>query len=182
MANELRISTKTCTKCREDKPLDAFARHGKAKDGRNWACRSCKSIHAAARYQENKPRHQENNRRYYQENKTAVTARVKKWKADNPERYKERMRASVLRQYNLTVQEYDAMFDQQNGLCSICHEPETDVDRRTKEVKRLAVDHDHYTGVVRGLLCRSCNLAVGQMDDDPARLRSAADYLEAHFE
>lgn len=45
----------------------------------------------------------------------------------------------------------------------------------------LVGDHDHQTGLARGILCRPCNLAIGNMKDDPRRLRSAADYLEAHL-
>jgi hypothetical protein len=44
----------------------------------------------------------------------------------------------------------------------------------------LAVDHSHETGAFRGLLCHSCNRAIGLLGDDPARLRAAAEYLEDH--
>lgn len=44
----------------------------------------------------------------------------------------------------------------------------------------LVGDHDHATGLARGVLCRNCNLAVGNFKDDPARIRAAADYLERH--
>lgn len=44
--------------------------------------------------------------------------------------------------------------------------------------RRLSVDHDHTSGKVRGLLCASCNFAIGNMGDDPDKLRAAANYLE----
>lgn len=58
-----------------------------------------------------------------------------------------------------------AHFDQ---WCAICASTE-----------QLVGDHDHATGKARGILCRQCNLAVGNMGDDPVRLRAAAAYLEA---
>lgn len=45
-------------------------------------------------------------------------------------------------------------------------------------LEQLVGDHDHKTGLPRGVLCRRCNLAIGNMDDQPARLRAAAAYLE----
>jgi hypothetical protein len=69
--------------------------------------------------------------------------------------------------YGLTTSEVDAMREQQGGICLIC--------LRSPAVH---VDHDHETGLVRGLLCFSCNGALGQFDDEAWRLRLAADYLE----
>jgi hypothetical protein len=68
------------------------------------------------------------------------------------------------------------MNDAQAGVCAICDLPERAT--RNGVPKRLAVDHDHATGAVRALLCSRCNLAIGYMEDCPARLRAAADYLE----
>ncbi len=58
-----------------------------------------------------------------------------------------------------------------NGGCAICKEP-------PGNEERLAVDHDHQTGEVRGLLCKPCNLAIGLMKDKVDRLASAIIYLE----
>lgn len=78
-------------------------------------------------------------------------------------------RADWLRwKYDLTEDEFDAMVEAQGGRCLICCEVPDE---------QLVVDHDHGTGVVRGLLCRCCNIGLGFMRDDPERLRRAADYL-----
>jgi hypothetical protein len=69
--------------------------------------------------------------------------------------------------YGITVEEYYTMVEAQDGRCLTC-------DRETT----LVVDHDHASGVVRGLLCNNCNLALGHANDDPARLRRMAKYLE----
>lgn len=64
----------------------------------------------------------------------------------------------------------------QDNLCAICKQPET-YRNRTGNICPLAVDHDHATGKIRGLICQKCNTALGSFRDDPAILRAAAHYL-----
>ena len=70
--------------------------------------------------------------------------------------------------YGLSEAEYWNLYCHQAGCCAICQ-------RRVA----LSVDHDHRTGEVRGLLCGSCNRAIGLLKDDPDRAGRAAQYLEA---
>ena len=65
-------------------------------------------------------------------------------------------------------EDYQRMWDEQDGFCPICEESPDE----------LVVDHCHDTGEVRGLLCRKCNAAIGQMHDDPEIVRNAVKYLE----
>lgn len=75
--------------------------------------------------------------------------------------------------FGITLEQYNSMFTKQNGLCLGCY-------RHQKDDKRaFAVDHSHITGIVRGLLCGNCNVALGNAKDDPVILRRLADYLEA---
>lgn len=74
------------------------------------------------------------------------------------------------RTYGLSADEYDQLAAEQSGLCAICKNPPPG--RRA-----LSVDHDHATGQVRGLLCNSCNSAMGRIGDDPDRLLAMAMYL-----
>ena len=75
------------------------------------------------------------------------------------------------RRYGIDYDDYELMLKQQNGVCAICG--------KVDPYKRaLAVDHDHSTKKVRGLLCNPCNTSLGKMHDDPALLRRAAEYLE----
>lgn len=83
------------------------------------------------------------------------------------------------RYYGLTGEQYGQMLASQGGVCAICKSPEVRLDRNGVPVA-LHVDHDHETGKVRSLLCYKCNSALGSMDDSPARLRAAAEYIEAH--
>jgi len=100
----------------------------------------------------------------------------KKWKQDHPEQSKERWRKRRLSALGLTLEEFDSLLESQCGVCAICHEPETDKGNNG-ETKRLAVDHCHRTGIVRGLLCGSCNRMLGQVDDRVEVLRTAIEYL-----
>jgi hypothetical protein len=75
------------------------------------------------------------------------------------------------REYGLSVEDYEEMLEDQLGLCAICLSP--------PDKRNLAVDHDHETGEVRGLLCTRCNrYLVGASDESPMLLRRAANYLE----
>ena len=81
--------------------------------------------------------------------------------------------------FGITLTEYETMLVSQKGRCVICGREElTAHTRGGKGAIRLAVDHCHDTGVVRGLLCRNCNTAIGKLRHDPALLRAAINYLE----
>ena len=84
---------------------------------------------------------------------------------------------SLQRKFGITGKEYDVMLAKQGGVCSVCKKAETHTHKSGK-LKKLAVDHDHETGAVRGLLCFNCNQGIGRLKDDPELLRAAADYLE----
>ncbi len=83
--------------------------------------------------------------------------------------------------YGITLSVYDAMFKAQGGKCAICKREEGSYGRRGNHggIKRLAVDHNHETGEVRGLLCDDCNVALGSFGDDPLRIMRAIVYLKA---
>jgi Recombination endonuclease VII len=71
------------------------------------------------------------------------------------------------RKYGFPVSEYIDLFVRQHGCCLICGE----------KTMALVIDHDHETGVVRGLLCVPCNKALGLFRDDPTRIQQAVYYL-----
>lgn len=77
--------------------------------------------------------------------------------------------------YGITQEAYDALLAQQNGVCAICGNPETVIIRGT--LCPLSVDHDHDTGKIRGLLCSTCNAALGLFKDNIENLSNAIDYL-----
>lgn len=75
-------------------------------------------------------------------------------------------------QLGLSLEDYETLLAEQGGVCPICLFP--------PKTRRLDTDHDHRTGAVRGLLTHRCNQGLQCFNDDPERLRRAADYLEAH--
>jgi hypothetical protein len=89
-------------------------------------------------------------------------------------------KCSNLRELGITSIQYEEMLKSQNGVCAICHLPETTVDKRTNKVRDLAVDHDHSTGKIRELLCSKCNHAIGLLKESLDNLQSAMNYLKFH--
>lgn len=82
----------------------------------------------------------------------------------------------LFRDYGMTEEQYLTLAQKQGGVCAICHQPETHKHRNGRTC-RLAVDHSHTTGAVRGLLCYTCNVAIGFLYDSPRLCESAAAYL-----
>lgn len=69
-----------------------------------------------------------------------------------------------------TPELYAKLVEKQHGLCAICK-------GKNKTQRQLAVDHDHRTGAVRGLLCQRCNLVLGCVQEDSQLLHKMEDYL-----
>ena len=78
----------------------------------------------------------------------------------------------IKHKYGVTIDQYNQMFAEQNGCCAICKIHQSDLK------KRLDVDHDHVTDKVRGLLCNSCNKALGLLKDSLISLENASIYLK----
>ncbi len=77
----------------------------------------------------------------------------------------------LLKTYGLTPEAYIQLFDAQHGRCAICG---------MRHSGWLDVDHNHSTGLIRGLLCPNCNKMIGLAKDDSRRLRKAAKYLASY--
>jgi hypothetical protein len=99
-----------------------------------------------------------------------------KYRDANREKIIALQRKRKLARRGLTVEDYERRLSEQGGACAICRRPETI--RPKGRPTRLAVDHDHGTRKVRGLLCNVCNRALGLFRDSSELLRTAAAYLE----
>lgn len=109
----------------------------------------------------------------YQKNKEKYLKRNEEWRQNNLERVAlNNWRKNIRRDYGMTIEDYDIIYNNQEGCCAICKKHSS-----TFRI-RLAVDHDHETGKVRGLLCDRCNRGIGMLQDSPEICRQAAKYIE----
>lgn len=80
------------------------------------------------------------------------------------------------RTYGITKKEYDLQAAKQNYKCLVCESYETE-----GQFGRLVVDHCHKNGGIRGLICQGCNMALGNVKDNPDTLRKLANYLDEYY-
>lgn len=112
----------------------------------------------------------ENARNYRLSNLEKVKEYQKEYAIKNAERLKVYKRDWKLkRKFNIGAKDYDLILQSQNGVCAICGSDNNG--------KTLVVDHDHKTGLIRGLLCDDCNLFLGFVDDDETLIQKAISYL-----
>jgi hypothetical protein len=146
-------STKRCSRCDQHKPLEAFHKAAKSKDGHAHYCKGCKSEYGRQR-----------------------------WNA-GPEARDKAYLNSLKGRYGLTPEAYADLLERQRGKCAICRcDPNVRYAQQGVAMRRLHVDHWHDdTTAVRGLLCHNCNFGVGRWLDDPQLLKAAIRYLDKHI-
>lgn len=139
---------KICIQCGREFEQNPKYRH---KDAQKYCSAKCQS----AFWRENNPeKAKETDKRYRENHPDEVALKLRK--------------ASLKRKYGITLDEYNEMLSKQGGKCAICGEDKSET---------LAVDHDHNTGEVRGLLCAHCNHVVGFARDSIDLLQKAIWYL-----
>lgn len=125
-------------------------------------------------YHANKKKAKASQKKWYNKNQLKLKQYRKQYYRKNKARTKAINRNSVLKHFGLTLESYNKMLMDQNFRCYICRV-------KVKRLKKsLAVDHDHKTGKVRGLLCNTCNIVLGLVKESTMRLGSMIDYLVQH--
>lgn len=151
---------KTCSKCKQAKTLDNFARAPRYKYGVSGWCKQCTN---------------EYHREYTRNNRDKVFERGRKWREANPDHY-------LKQTYKMSREQYNEMLERQGNRCAICRSSEPGG-------KNWHVDHDHsccpgrYTcgDCTRGLLCKECNTKIVDVAENKMHLlEKALEYLEAH--
>ncbi len=143
---------KTCPKCVRELPLSYFHRNSKLLSGRTTYCKKCIAHYSRQRYEENPAK---------------CNAIKRRWARANPDKV---WANHLKRKYGISLEAYHALIGLQGNRCAIC----SDV------MAPIHVDHNHRTGKVRGLLCRTCNFMLGNCKESPKILRDAVAYLAKH--
>ncbi|MDC6462634.1 endonuclease VII domain-containing protein [Planktomarina temperata] len=89
----------------------------------------------------------------------------------------QKSKAFIRRRYGISYEEYVQIREDQDHKCAICRSSDHKNKRTGQLLQTFFIDHDHATGNVRGLLCSSCNHALGQFKDDRAVMLNAIAYL-----
>lgn len=151
---------KACTECSQTKDLSAYytrsriLKYPDTASGYQSICKECYKAQRAVYVAANKQKCRESDRKRYKSKPEIFRA----WN------YK--------RNFGITIDEYNQMFTLQEGKCAGCSRHQSELS------KRLAIDHDHDTGQIRGLLCQNCNRALGLVKDRPSVLVNLAGYLQ----
>jgi hypothetical protein len=150
---------RTCKICKEYKDISNFQPSG-------YQCNSCRAEKQRA-YWASLPIEIRRKRQMGLEAQ-------KRYRENNLEKTKKIAREGhIRRKFGLTVEEYNAISFSQNEVCAICQQ-------KCDTGYNLAVDHNHKTGKIRGLLCKNCNTSIGLLKEDIKVLENAIIYLSFH--
>ena len=153
------MMTNLCSKCKQEKPVSEFGKAKEKKNGLKSNCKECCNKTSKASFSKNKDKYYAKQKDYAVKNSKEIGSYKRDWHFKN--------------KYNLSLEELNAMKVAQNFCCKLCGKHELETPRQS-----LCVDHCHKTNKVRGLLCESCNQALGLFYDNPEVIRKAAEYIE----
>lgn len=166
------ILNKTCSKCKLEKPLSEFYKKEGGKFGVMHACKECIKKYRRTFYSNHREHVNQVNKKHYKTEK----AKQSRDKRRATKKYKQARRKYWLKaKYNISPDVYKQLLEKQNGKCAICNQKETVSNQFC--IMQLAVDHDHKTGKIRGLLCKNCNQAIGLLNERIDYLENAKQYL-----
>lgn len=164
---------KVCVKCGIEKEISEFSPHSKRSIKTKSSCKSCRAIYTNNWRDGNRDRHNEYGKKWRASNKERLSKNYKRWKEENPEKVRN---YNLMYNYGITIEDYFDMAMAQEYKCAICLKLCEPSDGKFN----LAVDHCHSTGVVRELLCKHCNTALGLIGDNSEIAIRMAAYLGKH--
>jgi hypothetical protein len=165
-------SDKQCSVCGEVKSTSFFYKHKLTKDGFRSKCKSCSQKQNRSSYEANSEQYRLYAREYHANNREACVGKMRARYASNKDAYRRR---ALIASYGAGADEFYDTELAKDDKCRICGTTEAECPKG-----RLAIDHCHETGELRGLLCSKCNTAIGLLGDNCATLESAITYLKSH--
>jgi hypothetical protein len=141
----------------------------------NYICNECNRIKNLS-YVKSKESHARSIEygRKYRENPEKTESRkqaTKRWRESHKEYIKDK---ALQKNYGITLKEFHLLLSHQNNKCAICEV------EFTENMPYKHVDHEHSSGIVRGILCVACNQGIGSFKDNPIVIRLSIDYLKKH--
>lgn len=118
----------------------------------------------------------EQKRKYYEEHKEEIRLKKKQLSEERKAKQKISKFRHHLKKYNISYEDYMNILEKQQGKCLGCYRTESQIN------KRLSVDHCHKTGRVRGLICFTCNLVIGNCYENIDTLNNLIEYLKKQNE
>lgn len=168
-----------CTKCFKLKHANDFSLDKKKVNGLKSQCKECRNKYLRE-YRRNK---RLNDREWVKKTNNSLRNFFKKNPGKTKQYYKtktkeQHIRYSLKHSYGITLEKYNEMLLKQNEVCAICKNRDIYMDKTGQQFyRRLAVDHCHESGKIRGLLCSGCNGGLGLFRDDYKLLEQAIIYL-----
>lgn len=178
---EAEITGKVCTKCGIYKSLDEYYRQAHGPFGRKSKCKSCIAAYDATRA----ALKEERAKKRRETDPDAMERYKASYKRKNARKGKrvnsvEINRRNNLRRYGITLEEFNEMLEAQNNKCAICQ-----VEFNATADRPYHIDHDHACcgktkackKCIRGILCKGCNIGLGEFKENPTTLLAAVAYL-----
>ena len=145
---------KKCSRCKETKAVSDFPKDRSMRDGIKGHCITCQRFYTTD---------------YRSRNANKVREYWRKYNIDNRDKIRN---AALVRNFGITLRVYLRNLEKQGGGCAICG--------ATPGRRNFAVDHCHRTGKIRGILCHTCNVMLGSVEDSVTILQDAIKYLEGY--
>ena len=154
------LKTKVCSVCKTALHVLEFGIDRSVRDGLNHRCKTC-NRKSSKLWKSANP----------QKANAAYWRRAEYWRARRREQYRldpsKRRSYDLRKDYGITLETFNKLVEEQNWSCAIC----------LTKLTRPCVDHDHRTGTIRGILCRSCNLLLGLLRDSAETAEAISRYL-----
>ena len=147
---------KKCSICYKTKDDLCFAFQNKVSNKLMSACKDCRNKKQRDYRHENPERQHEIDRAAYQRQQQHRIEYARKYRKENPDKT---MDTNLKGKYGITRQDYFEILENQGNKCAICGK------ECSKHSRHLALDHNHTTGKVRGIVCDGCNFGIGFLEN-----------------